>query len=234
MKDLFVEVLDSEKGIVVDKISINSTKEKKKTSLIHFPIAYRCQLSTERLSKKKFYESRKSRGEVSGGGRKPYKQKGTGRARQGSIRAPQWKGGGVVFGPNGDQRHSLTLNKKSKQKALTEIIIRKLIDKEIKVVREIVLENYKTKYSITFLKELYKECWKPGKTFVIILSTHENKEELLTKAFNNLSNVEITDSGFLSITKIMSTNFLLFTEKSFKEVLVRTRTTSFSNSDQNF
>ena len=91
----------------------------------------------------------KNRSEVSGGGRKPFRQKGTGRARQGSIRAPQWRGGGVAFGPT-PRSYSFKLNKKVKQLGLKSVLSYKLQEKEMIAVDTIKFEEIKTKNFIKF------------------------------------------------------------------------------------
>ena len=219
MENFTINILNKD-GTIVNNILLSLSKKERSNS-IHLSVAYRCQLSAERVLKKNFYENKKSRGEVSGGGKKPYKQKGTGRARQGSIRAPQWKGGGVVFGPNGDQRRSLLINKKSKKKALKEIIVQRLITKKIMVIEEITLEDYKTKNSVTFLSNIYKNNWHYNRSLVIVISIQEINKELLIRSFRNLKNVEIVTSSFLNLVKFVSSNYFFFTRKAFEEILNR-------------
>ncbi|MEE8715659.1 MAG: 50S ribosomal protein L4 [Coriobacteriales bacterium] len=95
----------------------------------------------------------KNRHEVSGGGRKPWRQKGTGRARQGSIRAPQWRGGGVVFGPT-PRDHSFSMNKKEIKLAMRSALSAKLADNELIVINEFPYEKPHTKDGIKFLNDL--------------------------------------------------------------------------------
>ena len=96
-------------------------------------------------------QSALTRAEVAGGGRKPWKQKGTGHARQGSIRAPQWKHGGVVFAPK-PRDYSMTLNKKVKRLAMKSALSSKVADNEIIVVDKIAMDSYKTKEIAAMLK----------------------------------------------------------------------------------
>src|SRR3989339_146560 len=98
----------------------------------------------------------KGRGEVRGGGKKPWKQKGTGRARHGSIRSPLWKGGGVTFGPTKERNFSQKINKKAKQQALFSVLSKKLADQEIKVVDEIKIKNIKTKEMAKILGNFFE------------------------------------------------------------------------------
>lgn len=94
----------------------------------------------------------KGRGEVRGGGKKPWKQKGTGRARHGSIRSPIWKGGGVTFGPNKEKDYAKKINKKMKRLAIFSVLSRKLKDNELKIVDGLNAEMKKTKEWRNFLK----------------------------------------------------------------------------------
>ena len=89
--------------------------------------------------------STKTRDEIRGGGRKPWRQKGTGNARQGSIRAPQWRGGGVVFGPTPNRNYSKKQNKKERRLALLSALSYKVMDKELIVLDELKFETNKTK-----------------------------------------------------------------------------------------
>ena len=123
----------------------------------------------------------KGRSEVRGGGRKPWRQKGTGRARQGSIRAPQWVGGGTVFGPT-PRSYAFKLNKKVKQLALKNVLSYKLSDNKLVAVNEIKFEEIKTKNFVKFLNDIKVE----GKTMVVCAPEEFNE-------INNLSarNIEI-------------------------------------------
>src|SRR6056297_895119 len=100
----------------------------------------------------------KGRSEVRGGGRKPWRQKGTGRARQGSIRSPQWKGGGVVFGPT-PRSYSYSINKKVRRLALRSILSQKVLDKELKAIEELKFDVPKTKDFISIIESM--ELQKP-------------------------------------------------------------------------
>lgn len=95
----------------------------------------------------------KNRHEVSGGGKKPWRQKGTGRARQGSIRAPQWRGGGVVFGPT-PRDHSFSMNKKEIKLSMRSALSAKLTDGELLVINEFPYEKPRTKDAVQFLENL--------------------------------------------------------------------------------
>ena len=102
-------------------------------------------------SKRQGTHSTKTRSEVSGGGRKPWRQKGTGNARQGSIRAPHWVGGGVVFGPNANRNYAKKMNKKERRLALKSALTYKANDKEIIAIEMFDLESNKTRDFLNFL-----------------------------------------------------------------------------------
>ncbi len=125
----------------------------------------------------------KKRDEVRGGGRKPWKQKGTGRARQGSIRSPQWVGGGVVFGPNGEQNFKIKQNRKEARLALKNALSLKYSEKSLIIVDSIKTQGAKTKEMIKILKDLNAK----GKTLVVASEESITYDTILS--LNNLGNV---------------------------------------------
>ena len=114
-------------------------------------------------------QSTKTRAEVSGGGRKPWRQKGTGRARQGSIRAPQWIKGGIALGPK-PRSYKYTVNKKEKRLAIKSILSSKVLEKELTVVDKLELAEIKTKTMVKALADLKVE----GKTLIILPESNKN------------------------------------------------------------
>ncbi len=126
-------------------------------------------------------QSTKTRTEVSGGGAKPWKQKGTGRARQGSIRAPQWKGGGVALGPK-PRDYSYTLNKKTRRLALKSALSSKVAENNIIVVDKLAMDEIKTKSFVKILENLKVDT----KAFVVT----GNKEANLIASANNVPGVK--------------------------------------------
>ncbi len=140
--------LYNQKGEVVEKIDLSDKifGYQWKPVLVH-------QVFVAMMSnKRKPIAHAKDRGEVSGGGRKPWQQKGTGRARHGSIRSPLWIGGGVTFGPTKEKKYEKKINKKAKTNAFKSVLSKKLTDKEIKIIDKIELENAKTKTMANILK----------------------------------------------------------------------------------
>lgn len=146
----------------------------------------------------------KTRSEVRGGGRKPWRQKGTGRARQGSIRAPQWRGGGVAFGPT-PRSYAFKLNKKVKQLGLKSVLSYKVKDQSVIAVDAISFDEIKTKNFIKFLEDIKAE----GKTIVVC-----SPEELTCNAIysaSNVANVFLTPVTNASVYEILCYKNLVLT-----------------------
>lgn len=152
----------------------------------------------------------KNRSEVSGGGRKPWRQKGTGRARQGSIRAPQWRGGGIVFGPT-PRSYDIKLNRKVRRLALRSILSQKVLDNEMIVVKNTELETNKTKEMVAVLKAL--NC--ANKT-VFVVNEAEDALDNLWLAARNLQNVLILSVEKVNVYDVMNCDHVVFTESAAK------------------
>lgn len=140
-------------------------------------------------------QSALTRGEVSGGGRKPWRQKGTGRARQGSTRAPQWTHGGVAFPPK-PRDYSYTLNKKVKRLALKSALSAKAASGDILVVDELKLDGIKTASMRKFLSAIGAD----GKTMVVLPGV----DEVVVKSARNLPGVMTTTATILSVYDILN------------------------------
>ena len=147
----------------------------------------------------------KNRSEVRGGGKKPFRQKGTGRARQGSIRAPQWRGGGVVFGPT-PRSYSFKLNRKVKQLGLKSVLSYKVQENELVAVEAIKFEEIKTKNFIKFLENIKVE----GKTMVVCSEAELSVEAVLSAS--NLPNVFLAPANNASVYEILCYKNLVLTE----------------------
>ena len=152
----------------------------------------------------------KTRSEVSGGGRKPWRQKGTGRARQGSIRAPQWVGGGVALGPV-PRDYSLKMNRKERQLALKSALSYKARDKEIVVVDDFNLESNKTKDMLAALTKLEIADKK------VLLVMDELTENVILAA-RNLRNVLLMEPVEINVLDLVNADILLVTAKAVKEI----------------
>ena len=153
--------------------------------------------------------STKTRSEVSGGGRKPYKQKGTGNARQGSTRSPQWPGGGIDFGPK-PRKYDKKQNRKERRLALKSALSSKLRDNELVVVESLNLENNKTK---TF-NEMLKNVKVNGKALVVFADDNEN----LFLASRNNNKVAVVAFDEINVLDLVATDYLLIDESSVKKI----------------
>ena len=151
----------------------------------------------------------KNRTEVAGGGRKPWRQKGTGRARQGSTRAPQWRGGGVVFGPT-PRKYGFKLNRKVGRLALKSALSSKVIDSELTVVDQIVMEAPKTKAMIKVLENLQA----PTKTLLVVDQIDKN----VALSSNNIPGVMVLEANKINVYDILNSNKLIVTEAAVKAI----------------
>jgi len=154
----------------------------------------------------------KDRGEVSGGGKKPWKQKGTGRARHGSIRSPIWVGGGVTHGPLSDKNYKRKISKKMRAQALFSVLSKKLKDNEILFVDSLALTETKTRKAVEVMKNLSKTSgFKPlaaskkPRVLVALFGRNEKAE----KSFRNLSQLEIVFLKNLNPLDVLSYQYLL-------------------------
>ena len=157
-------------------------------------------------------QSTKTRAEVSGGGRKPWRQKGTGRARQGSIRAPQWIKGGIALGPK-PRSYKYTVNKKERRLAIKSILSSKVLEKELTVVDKLELKEIKTKSMVKALADLKVE----GKTLIIL---PENNQNVLMSA-RNIEGVKTIVANNINVFDLLKyTNLILpvDTVKKLEEV----------------
>ncbi|WP_405315126.1 50S ribosomal protein L4 [Faecalibacillus faecis] len=151
-----------------------------------------------------------TRAEVSGGGKKPWRQKGTGRARAGSSRSPVWRHGGIVFGPTGNQNYKLSMNKKAHALAVKSALTLKANDKDIIVVDNLDLAEVKTKAVVEMLTKLNAK----KKTLVVL----DKENDSFVLSARNLPGVIVTTTNNLSVYDIMNTDSLLFTSDSIKVV----------------
>ncbi|MFA5155365.1 MAG: 50S ribosomal protein L4 [Patescibacteria group bacterium] len=152
----------------------------------------------------------KDRSEVSGGGKKPWKQKGTGRARAGSSRSPLWRGGGVTFGPTKDRNFKQKLNQKMKQKALFMALSDKVASSALLVLDQLQLSEYKTKAFNQILSALEKKVLNSERRDILIVNTGKN--EAVRYSGRNLSGVKVINLENLNLLDILNYKNLLLTE----------------------
>ncbi len=163
----------------------------------------------------------KTRGEVRGGGKKPWRQKGTGRARHGSTRSPIWVGGGVAHGPRNDQNFDRKINRSMKAKALYTILSRKLKDKEIIFIDTLNIDSGKTKDAKEIVMNLgkiagFEKLSTKRKNAAYITLGH--KDAQVERGFNNFSNVTVDELRNMNPMDLMQNAYLVITEpeKSFE------------------
>ena len=192
------------KGEVVNQIELNDTvfAAEVNGSVLHAVVVN--YLANQRQGT----QSALTRAEVAGGGRKPWRQKGTGRARQGSTRAPQWTHGGIVFAPK-PREYRYSLNKKTKLVAMRSALSSKLADNELVVVNAIELEEIKTKTVANMLNALGVE----KKSLIVTADVDKN----VVLASRNIEGNKTTFVGQLNVYDILNSGKLILTEDAVKK-----------------
>lgn len=193
------------KGEKVSDITLNSEVFGIEVNELAMKKMVRLQLNASRQGTAKV----KTRSEVSGGGRKPWKQKGTGRARQGSIRAAQWRKGGIVFGPT-PRDYSFKINRKERVLALKSALVNKLNEKKLMVIDNLKLDNFKTKTGVELLNNLKLD----GKVLFVASEEAEN----LYMATRNLNNILVLFPDEINVYDILNADYVVFDEASIKMV----------------
>ena len=154
-------------------------------------------------------QSALTRAEVSGGGRKPWRQKGTGRARQGSTRAPQWTHGGIVFAPK-PRDYSYSLNKKSRRLALKSVLSAKVAEANLIVIDSIKMEAPKTSEFAKFLKAVGAE----GKALVVTAAADQN----VVKSGRNIPGCEVTFANLINVYDVINANKLVVDKAALAKI----------------
>ena len=193
------------KGEQVKDLTLNDEIFKIEGNDVVLKKAIRLQLDSQRQGT----ADTKGRSEVSGGGRKPYRQKGTGNARQGTIRAPHFVGGGVVFGPT-PRSYAFKTNRKERRLALKSALSAKLAEKAVVVVDSLELKSSKTKDAIKMLETLKLN----GK--VLFVSAHD--AEMLYLATRNLGNTAVIMADEFNVYDIVNADVVVFDEDSVKYI----------------
>jgi len=163
----------------------------------------------QRASLRQGTHKTKTRTEVRGGGRKPWKQKGTGRARQGSIRSPQWRGGGVVFGPT-PRSYNLKMNKKVRRLALKSALSFKVLENEMVVLNELALTAPKTKEVVTVLNKLEAD------KKVLLVVGADNNNALL--AARNIPSVKVIPATQVNVLDLLDARKVIMTQDAVNHI----------------
>jgi len=180
------------------------------------PVIVERAVVTQRANARVAIAHTKTRAEVRGGGKKPWKQKGTGRARHGSSRSPIWKGGGVTFGPRKDRNFSMKMNKKERQLALFMTLSDKVANDNLVVLNAFEVAAIKTKTFVGMLKQL------PVKNTVLLVVP--SKSETIEKSARNVPGVTVIRGNSLNVIDILNHQTLVMPEQSL-EVIEKTFTT---------
>ena len=170
--------------------------------LVHMAVV--AQLANNRQGTQKA----KTRSEVSGGGRKPWRQKGTGHARQGSTRAPQWTGGGIVFAPT-PRDYTITLNKKEKRAALKSALTSRVQENKFIVVDELALNEIKTKKFVEVMNNL-----KVSKALVVLAEDDQN----VIKSASNVASVKTANAGMINVYDILKYSTVVATKAAVEKI----------------
>lgn len=166
--------------------------------------AYRAYLANSRSAQ----ATAKKRGEVRGGGRKPWQQKGTGRARIGSTRAPHWRGGGVTFGPTGDQNFTITIPKSAKKVAIRQALSIQNKEGLIQTFPGLKFKDGKTKEAADFLKKQKADAL--NSVLVVVAS----KDEKVIRATANIQNIKVIAATYLNVYDILNADLILISTDS--------------------
>ncbi len=176
--------------------------------------AVRVQLSNARSA----ISNTKTRGEVSGGGKKPWKQKGTGRARAGSTRSPIWRHGGITFGPRSNRNYELKMNKKEWRKALAMVLSDKASNNGLLVMGDLNIAEGKTKTLSTWVTNTQTAIAPKSKKFLVILP---GKDENIERAVRNLRSVKAIRANSLNIVDLLDSDSVIMPKTSL-EVIEKT------------
>lgn len=152
----------------------------------------------------------KRRGEVRGGGAKPWRQKGTGRARAGSTRSPLWNGGGVIFGPTGNENYKRIINIKTKRLALRQALSVAAKSGKIKVIENFAAADGKVKSAVSLLSKIKAEG--------LILLVGASKEETVERATRNLADVKAVQAKFLTVYDILNADTIVISRESLGQI----------------
>lgn len=204
MATLDVYSMDKKKVGTIDLDSSVFAAESK-SHLLHAAVRY--QLAKRRQGT----HAVKRRSDVRGGGRKPYKQKGTGRARQGTIRAPQWRGGGVVFGPE-PRDHTIGMNKKERRTAIRVALSKRVADDAVLVLDKFELPEFKTKQVIEFL-----ERFELGNALLVVTEV----DEKVIRSARNLKNITVVPTIGVNVYDVLRRDNLVITQEAVEALTQR-------------
>lgn len=152
----------------------------------------------------------KTRGLVSGGGKKPWKQKGTGRARFGSTRNPIWRGGGIVFGPTGEENYSKKISIQAKRQAIRQALSLAANENRIRVIESFASKDSKTAEAVKLLDKIEAA----GSILLVV----ENKDEALVRSTRNLQNVKVVAATYVNVYDVLNADSIVIETKALEAV----------------
>lgn len=198
--DLFNQKGEADGSVVLPK---EIFEVKMSSDLVHQVVL------SQQLNRKQITAHAKDRSEVRGGGKKPWRQKGTGRARHGSIRSPLWKGGGVTFGPRKEKSLERIIPAKMRRKALFMVLSAKAKDSEIFAIDSLFVDKPKTKPMAKLFGKLFK-----GSGLVAIA---ENNKSTI-KSIRNIKKMDVINAGDLNVLDLMNHKYLILEKDSIKKI----------------
>lgn len=209
-KKIVLNVYNSE-GVVVSNRELDATVFgiTPKEEVVHLAVV------AQDANARRVYASTKGKGEVRGGGKKPWKQKGTGRARHGSIRSPLWRGGGIVFGPRANRNYSLKINKKVKKKALCMVLSVRASEGRIVLLDTLEITSAKTKQAAGLLAKLPVIEFAKGRKSAVITPPHTPS---LTRSLRNLPRVSIIPALSLNVKDLIASPSLVIPLASLESI----------------
>ncbi|MBN2884804.1 50S ribosomal protein L4, partial [Patescibacteria group bacterium] len=166
---------------------------------------------TQQANERQVLAHTKGKAEVSGGGKKPWKQKGTGRARAGSSRSPIWIGGGVTFGPTKDRNFSKKMNKKMRQKAVMMALSDKVAQSALVVIDTLKMKEFKTKQFVDLLNAFEKEILPANRRGLLVINSE--KDEKARYSGRNLKEVTIINPENINIVDLLNSRQILISEE---------------------
>lgn len=170
-------------------------------------LSYRASLAEMREAGPKVL----TRGEVRGGGRKPWRQKGTGRARVGSRRSPIWRSGGIIFGPTGNENHLINLNTKTKRLATAQALSAKAAADSVHVLETFNCPEGKVKPTVALLKKMNLS----GKVLIVV----SQKDDLVERATRNIANVETVSATYLNVRNVLDADNIVISKKALDMIV---------------
>jgi large subunit ribosomal protein L4 len=177
-------------------------------------------VTTQRNNSRQVLAHTKSRSEVRGGGKKPWRQKGTGRARAGSTRSPIWIGGGITFGPTKDRNFSQKINLKMKRKAILMALSDKIKNNAMAVVDKFDFNDFKTKEGDKMIESFETKVFKQDKRRSVLI-LDDKKNEKLKNSLRNLEGVEVINLDNINIVQLLKKRELMLSEEALQVIAKR-------------